>query len=240
MAERRLALIIGTSSYSNAGLQQLRSPGKDAQALADVLADAKIGEFETNLLLDQTADALRRAIEQFYQTASMEDLALIHIGCHGVKDDDGNLYFAATDTQLDLLESTGIAASFVSRQMARSRSQRKLLFLDCCFSGAFSPGLMARAGPGVDLKERFTARGQIVLTASSAIEYAFEGELLKGNGVGSVFTSALIDGLKDGSADHDGDGWVSVDELYDHVARSVAETTPNQTPRKVRWGLNQE
>jgi uncharacterized caspase-like protein len=236
VAERRLALIIGTSSYSNAGLQQLRSPGKDAQALADVLADAKIGEFETNLLLDQTADALRRAIEQFYQTASMEDLALIHIGCHGVKDDDGNLYFAATDTQLDLLESTGIAASFVSRQMARSRSQRKLLFLDCCFSGAFSPGLMARAGPGVDLKERFTARGQIVLTASSAIEYAFEGELLKGNGVGSVFTSALIDGLKDGSADHDGDGWVSVDELYDHVARSVAETTPNQTPRK--WNFD--
>jgi uncharacterized caspase-like protein len=236
VAERRLALIIGTTSYSSAGLQQLRSPGKDAQALADVLADAKIGGFETKLLLDQTADALRRAIEQFYQTASMGDLALTHIGCHGVKDDDGNLYFAATDTQLDLLESTGIAASFVSRQMARSRSQRKLLFLDCCFSGAFSPGLMARAGPGVDLKERFTARGQIVLTASSAIEYAFEGELLKGNGVGSVFTSALIKGLKDGSADHDGDGWVSVDELYDHVARSVAEVTPNQTPRK--WNFD--
>jgi hypothetical protein len=236
VAERRLALIIGTSNYSNAGLQQLRAPGTDAQALADVLADAKIGGFETQLLLDQTADALRRAIEQFYQTVGMEDLALTHIGCHGVKDDDGNLYFAATDTQLDLLESTGIAASFVRRQMARSRSQRKLLFLDCCFSGAFSPDMRARAGPGVDLKERFTARGQIVLTASSAIEYAFEGERVEGNSVGSIFTSALINGLKDGSADHDGDGWVSVDELYDHVARSVAEITPNQTPRK--WNFD--
>ena len=236
MAERRLALIIGTSKYVNAGLRQLRSPGTDAQALSDVLSDKKIGAFTTSLLLDQTADSLRRAIEQFYQSAGVDDLAMTHIACHGVKDDDGNLYFAATDTQLDLLESTGIAASFVNRQMARSRSQRKLLFLDCCFSGAFSPGLRARAGPGVDIKDRFTGRGQIVLTASSAIEYAFEGELPEGKGVGSVFTAALIGGLRDGSADRDGDGWITIDELYDHIAEAVAETTPNQTPRK--WNFD--
>jgi isoamylase len=236
VTEQRLALIIGTTNYSDAGLQQLRSPGTDAQALADVLADIKIGEFKTTLLLDQTADTLRRAIEQFYQAVGKEDLAVTHIASHGVKDDDGNLYFAASDTQLNLLESTGIAASFVNRQMARSRCLRKLLLLDCCFSGAFSPGLMARGGAGVDIKERFAGRGQIVLTASSSIEYAFEGELPKGQGVGSVFTSALIGGLRDGSADRDGDGWISIDELYDHIADVVAETTPNQTPRK--WNFD--
>lgn len=236
VTDQRSALIIGTSSYSSAGLQQLRSPGTDAQALADVLADVKIGGFKTTLLLDQTADTLRRAIEQFYQVVGKEDLAVTHIACHGVKDDDGNLYFAATDTQLELLESTGVAASFVSRQMTRSRCHRKLLFLDCCFSGAFSPGLMARGTAGVDIKERFSGRGQIVLTASSAIEYAFEGQLPKGEGVGSVFTSALTGGLRDGSADRDGDGWVSIDELYDHIADAVAEATPNQTPRK--WNFD--
>jgi hypothetical protein len=232
VVEQRLALIIGTSKYADSGLQQLRSPGTDAQALSDVLADAKIGGLTTTLLLDKTADTLRRAIEQFYQSAGVDDLAVTHIGCHGVKDEDGNLYFAAADTQLSLLESTAVAASFVNRQMARSRCRRKLLFLDCCFSGAFSPGLMSRATPGVDIKDRFTGRGQIVLTASSAIEYAFEGDLPTGQGTGSVFTAALIGGLRDGSADRDGDGWVTIDELYDHIAEAVAETTPNQTPRK--------
>ena len=236
MTERRLALIIGTSVYTSTEQQQLRSPGTDAQHLADVLGDAKIGEFETTVLLDKTADTLRREIERFYQTAGKDDLVLTHIACHGVKDDDGHLYFAATDTELDLLDSTGIAAAFVNNHMAKSRCLRKVLFLDCCFSGAFSPGLMARGTGGVDLKERFAGRGQIVLTASSSIEYAFEGESFTGEGVKSVFTAAVIGGLKDGSADRDGDGWISIDELYDHVEDAVRATTPNQTPRK--WSFD--
>jgi uncharacterized caspase-like protein len=233
VADRRLALIIGTSHYANAGLQQLRSPSTDAQALADVLADPKIGRFEVTLLLDKTADTLRRAIERFCRTAARDDLAVIHVACHGIKDDDAsNLYFAATDTDLDLLESTGVAAAFVNGQLARSRCRNKVLFLDCCFSGAFLAGLRPFAADTVDLKQKFDGHGQIVITASSSFEYSFEGEFIKGDGVKSAFTSAIVGGLKDGSADEDGDGWVSVNELYQHVEQAVAATTRSQTPRK--------
>jgi Caspase domain/Subtilase family len=236
VAEQRLALIVGISKYRDDGLRKLRSPGTDARALAEVLEDPAIGGYETTLLLDKPADALRRGIERFYQGAGREGIAVTHIACHGIKDDDGNLYFAAADTELELLESTAIAASFVNRQMTKSRCQRKLLFLDCCFSGAFSRDLMARGADSVDIKERFVGRGQIVLTASSAIEYAFEGGDPKGEGFASVFTSALVSGLKDGSADRDGDGQVSVDDLYEHIEDAVAQATPNQTPRK--WNFD--
>ena len=43
----------------------------------------------------------------------------------------------------------------------------------------------------------------MVLTASNAMEYAYEGEELHGQGSPSVFTAALVRGLRTGEADLD-------------------------------------
>jgi uncharacterized caspase-like protein len=236
MSGRRLALVIATSSYRDPRLQKLRSPGSDARILAKLLADNEIGGFDTTVLINRPVRALARAVEEFYQKARLDDLVVTHIACHGVKDEDGNLYYTGRDTELAYLEATGLSANFINRQMARSRCQRKVLLLDCCYSGAFSRELTARGGGALDLKERFNGRGQVVLTASSPIEYAFEREAVTGEGVASIFTAAIISGIKDGSADRDGDGWVSIDELFEHVERVVAQETPNQTPRK--WNFD--
>jgi WD40 repeat protein len=48
----------------------------------------------------------------------------------------------------------------------------------------------------------------------------------------SVFTAAVVAGLRTGAADRDRDGEVTVDELYDYVYDSVREQTPSQTPEK--------
>jgi uncharacterized caspase-like protein len=236
MAGRRLALIIGTSRYRDAKLSQLRSPGSDARHLDKVLADERIGGFETTVLINPTRNTLARRIVQFYREAALDDLIVAHIGCHGVKDEDGRLYFAASDTDLEYLEATAVSAEFVNRQMEQSRCQRKVLFLDCCYSGAFAAGLTPRGSEDVDLRERFNGRGQVVMTASSAIEYAFERDQVTRKRAASVFTSALISGLADGSADRDRDGWISADELYEHISETVAQQSPGQTPRK--WNTN--
>jgi hypothetical protein len=47
-----------------------------------------------------------------------------------------------------------------------------------------------------------------------------------------VFTSALVEGLRTGEADLDGDGLVALDELYDYVFDKVRERNPAQTPTK--------
>ena len=78
-------------------------------------------------------------------------------------------------------------------------------------------------------------RGRAVITATSAMEYAFEGERLTGdqNPRPSVFTKALVDGLATGEADRDEDGRVSLNELYDYLFNKVREQNPHQTPSRV-------
>jgi hypothetical protein len=80
--------------------------------------------------------------------------------------------------------------------------------------------------------ERPHGRGCVVLTASSSTEYAFEGDHRSGRGEASVFTRAVVAGLETGEADLDGDGLISVDELYDFVFEKVRRDTARQTPGK--------
>ena len=70
--------------------------------------------------------------------------------------------------------------------------------------------------------------------ASSAMEYAFEGDQLGDDQQRrpSVFTSALVQGLATGDADQDEDGWISLDELYDYIFDKVREQNPHQTPSR--------
>jgi len=67
------------------------------------------------------------------------------------------------------------------------------------------------------------------------MEYAFEidGTQIDGAGTSSLFTRTIVHGLQTGEADLDGDGSISVEELYDHVLSQLREITPNQTPGKL-------
>jgi hypothetical protein len=232
----RSALVVASRRYRDPKLRQLRSPTHDAKALAGVLGDPSIGAFDVEVSLDEPEHTVRRKLAGFFKTRDRDDL-LLHFSCHGVKDEDGNLYFATPDTELEHLDATAVPAEFVNRLMNRSPSRRIVLLLDCCYAGAFGKGVLHRAGAGVELKERFDGRGRVVLTASNSMEYAFEGDTLKGAGTPSVFTNALVAGLRTGAADRDHDGFVSIDELYDYLYDRVREETPNQTPSKWTYDL---
>ena len=207
-----------------------------------MLRDPDIGGFEVRTLLNEPAHEVTLAVEEFFADRRPDDLLLLHFSCHGVKDEGGELYFAAANTRLRRLAATAVAAEFVNRRMGRSRSRRVVLLLDCCYAGAFERGMTARAGAGMDIEEQFGGRGRAVITASSAMEYAFEGDELADarEQAPSVFTSALVEGLETGEADRDQDGLVALDELYDYVYDQVRAVTPNQTPGKWTFGVQGE
>lgn len=241
MTEKRVALLIANYQYEDDELRQLVAPAQDAEGLAAVLADPGIGGFEVETLLNEPSYRIRLSIEEFFDDRKRRDLLLLYISGHGIKDADGKLYFATADTRRKLLRATAVSAAFVNEIMHHSRSRRQVLLLDCCYSGAFARGMFVRADQTVSAGEYFQeGRGHVVLTASDAMQYAFEGEQIKGEGIRSVFTRALINGLATGKADIDEDGQISVDELYDYLYDRVTDQMPEQKPRKWVFDLEGE
>lgn len=236
-AQRKSALIVAVKTYEDPGLRQLRAPSQDAEALAAVLRDPAIGGFEVSILLDSSNAEISRALERFFKTdRRRDDLLLVHFSCHGIKSADGDLYFAARDTDRSLLQSTAVSAKFVNDLVTDCRSTSIVLFLDCCYSGAFTRE-WTRSDGTVDDLDQLQGSGRVVLTASSALEYAFEGDALSGEGTPSYFTSAVVRGLRTGEAARNGASWITIDDLYEYVYAEVRRQTPNQTPNKTSTGV---
>lgn len=240
MSSQRKALIVANDEYEHEGLEHLRAPAADAEALLRALGDPEIGDFDVHVVRNEPSYVIEERIEDIMSEGRPDDVLLLHFSCHGLKSESGELFFAARNTRPNRLGSTAISADFVQRCMQTSRSRRIVLFLDCCFGGAFSKGVKVR-GPGdVNVLDSFSGRrlsggrGRAVITASSAMEYSFEGDRLTDNHSSkpSVFTSALVEGLTTGEADRDQDGLVSLNELYDYVFERVREQNPNQTPSR--------
>jgi uncharacterized caspase-like protein len=229
----RSALIIANDTFDDPGIPPLDAPKHDARALAEVLGDASIGGFSVDLALNEPEWVLRERIGTFFEDREREDLLLLHISSHGIKDPRGQLYFACVNTKLADPEATALAAEYVNRRMDRGRSAQ-LLLLDCCFSGAVGRGDRLRSPDTVTFDElRGGGTGRVIITATNALEYAIDGDHMTGEGAPAYFTRSVVGGLRTGEADRDGDGRISVDELFSYVREAVRELTPNQTPKRI-------
>ena len=230
---RRLALLIATYKYQDAGLRQLTAPAHDAEALAEVLRDPDIAGFEVKSLVNRPHHEVGEAIGDLFRDRRPDDLTLLYFTGHGLKDDTGRLHLATTNTRRDNLPFTSLPAEQIDQAMNSCMSRRKVVILDCCYSGAFPAGRLAKADADVHALEPFDGHGRTVLTASNAIQYSFEGDKVTGQAAQSVFTRHLVQGLRDGSADLDRDGVITLDELYGYVYDKVVEEMPQQRPKRM-------
>ncbi|MDT0304297.1 caspase, EACC1-associated type [Streptomonospora wellingtoniae] len=238
MSGARKALIIAQDVYDDPGLTELRSPAQDALALAEVLRDPDVGAFDVAVVQNEPSPVVAHRVEEFFAEGRREDALLVHFSCHGLKNLSGELFFAARDTVPRLVRSTAVSAYFVRKCMSVCRARNTVLLLDCCFGGAFLEGMGLRSAGDAHVLDSFSAqemgsgRGWAVVTASNAIEYAFEGDRLAQDAphAPSVFTSALVSGLSTGEADLNEDGRVSLDELYDYLYDRIRSENPHQTP----------
>jgi uncharacterized caspase-like protein len=228
----RHALLVATYEHRDPGLSRLTAPAHDAEALAEVLKDPEMAGFDVTMLINQPHHVVGEAIADFFAERRRNDLTLLYFTGHGVKDDEGRLYLAMANTRRDALMFTSISAAQVNDAMDACRSHRKVLVLDCCYSGAFPAGRAPKSDDTVQTLERFQGKGRAVLTASDATQYAFEGDDLRGSGTQSLFTRYLVEAIRTGEADLDEDGDIALDELYSYVRDRVVAEMPQQRPKK--------
>jgi hypothetical protein len=212
----------------------LRAPRRDAEELEAVLRDEAIGAFRTEVLLNPSAQLLRERLDTVFTEAQHDDVVLLYVSGHGVKDRfSGQLHFATTDTRNHLLASTAVSAQFVRERIDHSLAAQVVVWLDCCYGGAFPSGMLPRSAGSVDVVEQLEeGRGCVVMTASTHIQWAYEpvGGGVEDRAEPSVFTKAIIEGLRTGEADLDGDGEISDRDLYGYVYERVRRESPDQTP----------
>ncbi|ODG99286.1 ABC transporter substrate-binding protein [Nostoc sp. KVJ20] len=226
----KVALLIGVSEYEP-GLNPLPAATKDVEAMQRVLLHPEIGGFDdVTLLLNPQRHEMEEAIEILFDNRQNDDLVLLFFSGHGIKDESGKLYFAARNTRKTdkgvPVKATTVPANFVHEIMSNSRSRREVVILDCCFSGAFAEGMLARDDGFVDVRNQLGGEGRAVLTSSTSTQYSFEQQGIDT----STYTSYVVEGLETGAADRDEDGWISVDELHEYAAKKVQDSTPAMKP----------
>jgi len=229
----KVALLVGVSEYEP-GLNPLPAAVKDIEAMRRVLSAPDLGGFdEVKALGNLDSQTMQYEFETLFSSRSKDDLVVLFFSGHGIKDDSGRLYFAARNTQKnaknELIRSTAVPASFLHEVMNGSRAKRQAIILDCCFSGAFDPALIARDDSSVDLQGQLGAEGRVVLTSSSSTQYSFEEQ---GSDL-SIYTRYLVEGIETGAGDLGEDGKVSMRELHEYAALKVRETAPNMTPKMI-------
>lgn len=228
----KYALVIGNTEYTDPRLAQLTAPGKDTEDFARILRDPELAAFDdVKVLLNEPSYTIIEAIDEFFAQRKRDDLLVVYFSGHGVRDELGSLYLAVKNTARTKLRSTAIRSDYISESMEQSWSKRQVLILDCCNSGAFPQGTKAEVGGTMGMVAALQGYGRFILTASDATQFAWEGDKVIGTTQNSLFTHFLVKGLQ-GEADLDGDGRITVDELYDYAYEEVCKLTPKQTPTK--------
>jgi hypothetical protein len=225
----RVALLVGTGQYGE-HFQALESIPKNLKALESVLKNPAMGGFdEVNVLYDPSHSEMSTEINTWLKARNKDDLLLLYLAGHGIKDSQRHLYFAASNTQKvknELIDATALEARKVHEWLRFSPAKRQIIILDCCFSGAFGD-LIAQDDGSVDLESEIGYDGRIILTSSSSTQYSFQQE----NRELSIYTHYLIEGIRTGAADRDQDGAISADELHEYASEKVQDESPAMTPK---------
>ncbi|MBI3078549.1 MAG: caspase family protein [Deltaproteobacteria bacterium] len=237
------AVVIGISKYKT--VSSLKYADRDALAFHDYLLNqVGIPRENVTLLTNERATLfnLKRSLgTDLRRKAGQKDTVIIYYAGHGAPetdatsaDEDGlEKYIVPYDADPNDLYTTGLPMREVETIFQRLASDRVIFITDSCYSGATAGRTFATASRRAVVSDAFLARlskakGRVVLTASKASEVSEERESL-GHG---VFTYYLLEGLR-GKADLDGDGVITIDEIYTYVSKKVPEATgQNQNPMK--------
>jgi hypothetical protein len=187
-AEKRVALVIGNSAYTTAGL--LRNPASDATAVGELLRRGGFTVVETRR--DLTNNEMRRALRDFSAKSRDADYALVYFAGHGIEV-DGTNYLLPVDVALEQDSDAYDEAVALDRvlQAIEGAKKLRLVILDACRDNPFAR-TMKRS-----LSGRSSSRGLAGVEPgkpNTLIAFAAKGGSIAddGSGTNSPYTAALL------------------------------------------------
>ena len=229
------AIVIGINQYQST--RNLKYAVNDARAFKDYLKDY-VGLPEQRIYYLADRDATKTRIESLLGTAikrkaSKDDTVIIFYAGHGAvetdpsnPDGDGfEKYLLPHDAELEDLYTTSISMNDIRTIFSRIRAERLIFIADTCYSGASGGRTMMTTKTRATLSDKFYERiskgkGRVIISSCSANEISKEDDKLQHG----VFSYYMLEGLK-GRADQDGDGIITVSELFSYISRKVPQAS---------------
>ena len=181
----RVALLIGNGNYPDRG-DPLKEPNNDSRDLAEELR--RLG-FEVDVQQNLTKDAMRRALDRFYNVISSGSTALVFFSGYGIQS-NRQTYLIPVDAQIWSeadVRRDGINLDFILAEMNSRNANIKIAIIDASRRNPFERRFRIPQG----LAPVVTPRGSLVM-------YSTEPNLtVNDSGLDrSVFVSELINQMR--------------------------------------------
>ncbi|MFJ3921963.1 protein phosphatase 2C domain-containing protein [Streptomyces sp. NPDC090022] len=225
--QRSSAVLIGVSAYDHLpGLPAVRTNLAD---LRDQLRDPAVWGLPAercHLVHDPAGGSaaiapLRHAVE------AATDTLVVYFAGHGLVDPDrGDLWLALPGTRPGEVD-TVMPYDWVRRELLRSRAERVLVVLDCCYGGR-ALGSMGAAHATAELANGAEAAGTYLIASASESSQA----LAPPGARNTAFTGELISLLERGIPD--GPELLRLDDLYTLLAGALRARSWPEPQARVR------
>jgi len=239
-------LSIGVSDYIDQNILGIAPCDADAESVFATFCDKDFGTCtadESSLLTSKgdAADQSSRAsillqLARLTELAKADEGLIVYFSGHGTEN-NSNSYLVCHDTQSAIIDSTGILLSEVFAKLRQSAAKYKVLILDCC-----KPGFLIGKDSAQGMTESFQKviddamhelRDEclVILASCKANQVSY----ILDDRSQSVFTHYLLAGLNGGAVSVQGDGYVSLSELYDFVLDKVRQWSLSNNKQQVPY-----
>ncbi len=210
--QKRVALVIGNSSYQ---YSPLANPVNDAQDMAAIL---KLLGFDVEVRLDLDRKTMREAIRDFGERLKKTDIGLFYYAGHGVQIKGRNyLIPISADVQsADEVQDESIDAGSILRKMETAGNGVNIVILDACRNNPFArsfrnleQGLARMEGPVGSFIAYATAPGSVAAD---------------GDGRNGLYTHHLLTALKQPG--------LTIEQTFKRVRNGVIRDTSG---RQIPW-----
>ncbi|MBI5010149.1 MAG: caspase family protein [Bacteroidia bacterium] len=181
LSEKRLALVIGNSNYSNG--VSLKNPVNDANLIEGTLK--QLG-FDVIKSLNVDKATMENSIREFSRQMSNYNVALFYYAGHGIQVDGIN-YLIPIDAKLENKNECSweaVAVNRVTDEFGKHETNTNIVILDACRNNPFRSWVR---GPEQGFKSMSPINGTIISYATSEGATAADG-----TGANGLFTEELV------------------------------------------------